>query len=330
LSQKIRAGILGTGSYLPAKIVTNKDLEKLVDTNDEWIVTRTGIRERHFAADDEFTSDMATKAAQRALESANLKPADLDLIIVATITTDMPTPSTACFVQTKLGAPQAAAFDISAACSGFVYGMSVARAFIESGLYKTILLIGAEKLTTFIDWKDRGTCVLFGDGAGAAIIGPVAEGKHEIISTYMAANGSEADLLKIPGGGCRFPSSLESVENRLHTLKMDGKQIFKIAVKVMSDAVLEAAKRANITLDQISLVIPHQANDRIIQAIGERLGVTSDKLFVNVDKIGNTSAASVGIALDEAVKAGKIKDGQYVAFVAFGAGTTLASSIVKW
>jgi len=330
LSQKIRAGILGTGSYLPEKIVTNKDMEKLVDTNDEWIVTRTGIRERHFAADDEFTSDMATKAAQKALENANLKPSDLDLIIVATITTDMPTPSTACFVQTKLGAPQAAAFDISAACSGFVYGLSVARAFIESGLYKNILLIGAEKLTTFIDWKDRGTCVLFGDGAGAAIIAPVAEGKHEIISTYMAANGTEADLLKIPGGGCRFPSSLESVENRLHTLKMDGKQIFKIAVKVMSEAVLEAAKRANIQLDQIALVIPHQANDRIIQAIGERLGVTPDKLFVNVDKIGNTSAASVGIALDEAVKTGKIKDGQYVAFVAFGAGTTLASSIVKW
>ena len=185
-------------------------------------------------------------------------------------------------------------------------------------------------MTTFIDWKDRGTCVLFGDGAGAAIIAPVAEGKHEIISTYMAANGTEADLLKIPGGGCRFPSSLESVENRLHTLKMDGKQIFKIAVKVMSDAVLEAAKRANISLEQISLVIPHQANDRIIQAIGERLGVSPDKLFVNVDKIGNTSAASVGIALDDAVKAGKIKDGQYVAFVAFGAGMTLASSIVKW
>ncbi|HTA77489.1 MAG TPA: beta-ketoacyl-ACP synthase III [bacterium] len=330
MSQTIRAGILGTGSYLPAKIVTNKDLEKMVDTNDEWIVTRTGIRERHFAADDEFTSDMATKAALKALESAKLTPADLDLIIVATITTDMPTPSTACFVQTKLGAPQAAAFDISAACSGFVYGISVARAFIESGLYKHILLIGAEKLTSFIDWKDRGTCVLFGDGAGAAILGPVAEGKHEIISTYMSANGSEADLLKIPGGGCRFPSSLESVENRLHSLKMDGKQIFKIAVKVMSDAVLEAAKRANISLDQISLVIPHQANDRIIQAIGERLGVTPDKLFVNVDKIGNTSAASVGIALDEAVKTGKIKEGQYVAFVAFGAGTTLASSIVKW
>jgi 3-oxoacyl-[acyl-carrier-protein] synthase-3 len=305
-------------------------MEKLVETTDEWIVTRTGIRERHFAAEDEFTSDMATKAAQRALENANLKATDLDLIIIATISTDMPTPSTACFVQAKLGAFQAAAFDISAACAGFVYGFSIARAFVESGLHKNVLLIGAEKLTTFIDWKDRGTCVLFGDGAGAVVIGPVAEGKHEIISTYMAANGADTDLLKIPGGGCRFPSSLESVENHLHSLKMNGKQIFKIGVTVMSDALLEAAKRANITMDQIALVIPHQANNRIIQAIGERLGVPSEKLFVNVDKIGNTSAASVGIALDDAARAGKIKEGDYVAFVAFGAGTTLASSIVKW
>lgn len=330
MSQPLRAGILGTGSYLPEKIVTNKDMEKLVETSDEWIVTRTGIKERHFAAADEFTSDMSTKAAQRALDAAGLKPTDLDLIIVATITPDMQTPSTACFVQTKLGAPQAAAFDISAACSGFVYGLSLARAFVESGLYKRILLIGAEKLTSFIDWKDRGTCVLFGDGAGAVVIGPSVNGEHEILSSYMSANGSEADLLKIPGGGCRFPSSLETIENRLHALKMDGKQIFKIAVKVMSEAVLEAAKRANITLDQVSLVIPHQANDRIIQAIGERLELPKERVFVNVDRIANTSAASVAIALDEAVKAGKIQKGQYVAFVAFGAGTTLASSIVKW
>ncbi len=330
MSQPLRAGILGTGSYLPEKIVTNKDMEKLVETSDEWIVTRTGIKERHFAAADEFTSDMSTKAAQRALDAAGLKPTDLDLIIVATITPDMQTPSTACFVQTKLGAPQAAAFDISAACSGFVYGLSLARAFVESGFYKRILLIGAEKLTSFIDWKDRGTCVLFGDGAGAVIIGPSVNGEHEILSSYMSANGSEADLLKIPGGGCRFPSSLETIENRLHSLKMDGKQIFKIAVKVMSEAVLEAAKRANITLDQVSLVIPHQANDRIIQAIGERLELPKERVFVNVDRIANTSAASVAIALDEAVKAGKIQKGQYVAFVAFGAGTTLASSIVKW
>jgi 3-oxoacyl-[acyl-carrier-protein] synthase III len=330
VSQKIRAGFLGTGSYLPAKIMTNKDLEKIVDTSDEWIVSRTGIRERHVAAPNELTSDLATEAAKKALEDAKLTPADLDLIIVATITTDMPTPATACFVQSKLGAPQAAAFDISAACSGFVYGLSLAKALIESGAYKRILLIGAEKLTAFIDWKDRGTCVLFGDGAGAAILGEVPEGQHEILSFYMAANGKEAELLKIPGGGCRFPSSPETVEQRLHTLKMEGKEIFKIAVKVMSEATLEAVKRAGLTLDQVSLVIPHQANDRIIKAIGDRLELSAEKVFVNLDKVGNTSAASVGIALDEAVKTGRLKKGQYVALVAFGAGTTLASAVVKW
>ncbi len=330
MSQKIRAGLLGTGSYLPEKILTNKDMEKIVDTTDEWIFTRTGIKERRMAAENQTTSDLATEAAKKALLDAGLKPTDLDLIMVATITTDMPTPATACFVQSKLGAPQAAAFDISAACSGFVYGFSIAKAFIESGMYQRILLIGAEKLTAFVDWKDRGTCVLFGDGAGAAILGPVAENQHEILSTYMAANGNEAELLKIPGGGCRYPSTLQSVELKLHTLKMEGKEIFKIAVKVMSEAVLEALKRANITLDQVSWIIPHQANNRIIQAIGERLEVPPDKLFVNLDKVGNTSAASVGIALDEAVKTGKIQKGQYIVFVAFGAGTTLASSVVKW
>jgi 3-oxoacyl-[acyl-carrier-protein] synthase III len=254
----------------------------------------------------------------------------LDLIIVATITPDTPTPATACWVQSKLGAPQAAAFDLSAACSGFVYGLTVARAFIESGAYKHILLIGAEKLTAFIDWKDRSTCVLFGDGAGAAIIGPVAEGHHEILSSYMAANGKEADLLKIPGGGCRFPSSKETIEQSLHTLKMEGKEIFKTAVKVMSEATLEAAHRAHLQLEDISSIIPHQANIRIIRAIGERLKVAPEKLFINLDKVGNTSAASVIIALDEAVKTGKVKKGNIIALVAFGAGTTLASSVVRW
>ena len=238
MSQKIHAGFLGTGSYLPEKVLTNKDLEKIVETSDEWIVTRTGIRERHMAAPEQTTSDMAVEAAKKAIMAAGLKATDLDLIIVATITPDTPTPATACWVQSKLGAPQAAAFDLSAACSGFVYGLTVARAFIESGTYKHILLIGAEKLTAFIDWKDRSTCVLFGDGAGAAIIGSVAEGHHEILSSYMAANGKEADLLKIPGGGCRFPSSKETIEQSLHTLKMEGKEIFKIAVKVMSGSYL--------------------------------------------------------------------------------------------
>lgn len=330
MNEKIKAGFLGTGSYLPDKIMTNKDLEKIVETSDEWIVTRTGIKERRVAAEGQFTSDMAAEAGKKALAAAGLKPSDLDLILVATITPDMPTPATACFVQSKLGAPQAAAFDVSAACSGFVYGLSIAKAFVESGVYKNILLIGAEKLTTFIDWKDRGTCVLFGDGAGAAIIGPIRDGNHEILSTYMSANGNEADLLKIPGGGCRMPSSLHTVEQRLHTLKMEGKEIFKIAVRVMSEAALEAMKRAGITLDQVSLLIAHQANGRIIQAIGERLEIPSEKVFMNLDRVGNTSAASVGIALDEAVSTGRIKKGDYVVLVAFGAGTTLASSVVRW
>jgi 3-oxoacyl-[acyl-carrier-protein] synthase-3 len=330
VSEKIYAGFLGTGSYLPERIMTNQDMEKAVDTSDEWIVTRTGIKERHVAAPDQTTSDMATEAAKCALADAGLKATDLDLIIVATITPDMPTPATACWVQSKLGAPQAAAFDLSAACSGFVYGLAVAKSFVESGTYQKILLIGAEKLTAFIDWKDRATCVLFGDGAGAAIIGPVPEGRHEILSSFMAANGKEADLLKIPGGGCRFPPSPKTVEDRLHTLKMEGKEIFKTAVKVMSEATLEAVRRAGLKLEDIALVIPHQANIRIIQAIGERLKLPADKLFVNLDKVGNTSAASVGIALDEAVKKGRVKKGENIVFVAFGAGTTLASSVVKW
>jgi len=302
----------------------------MVETSDDWIVTRTGIRERHMAAPDQVTSDMAVEAAKIALADAKLKATDLDLIIVATITPDTPTPATACWVQSKLGAPQAAAFDLSAACSGFVYGLTVARAFVESGTYKHILLIGAEKLTAFINWKDRATCVLFGDGAGAAIIGPVAEGHHQILSSFMAANGNEADLLKIPGGGCRFPSSKETIEQNLHTLKMEGKEIFKTAVKVMSDATLEAARRAGLKFEDISLVIPHQANIRIIQAIGERLKLNPNKLFINLDRVGNTSAASVIIALDEALKKGRVKKGDALALVAFGAGTTLASCAVRW
>ena len=240
LSQKIRAGFLGIGSYLPEKIVTNQDMEKIVDTSDEWIVTRTGIKERHISAPDQTTSDMAVQAAKAALADAKLAPTDLDLIIVATITPDTPTPATACWVQSKLGAPQAAAFDLSAACSGFVYGLSISKALIESGAFKRILLIGAEKLTAFVDWKDRATCVLFGDGAGAAILGPVEEGQHEILSSFMAANGKEAELLQIPGGGCKFPPTLATLDQKLHTLKMEGKEIFKSAVKVMSEATLEA------------------------------------------------------------------------------------------
>jgi len=330
VSDKIRAGFLGTGSYLPEKILTNKDMEKIVDTTDEWIMTRTGIQERHVAAESQATSDLAVEAAKKALADAGLKASDIDLIIVATITPDMPTPSTACLVQSKLGASRAAAFDVSAACSGFVYGLSISKAFVESGMVKHILLIGAEKLTAFVDWKDRASCVIFGDGAGAAVIGPVPAGKREILSSYMVANGDEADLLKIPGGGSRNPSSANSLEQGLHFLKMQGKETFKVAVKVMSEATLEALGRAGMTLDQIALVIPHQANLRIIQAISERMQIPPEKMVVNLDRVGNTSAASVIIALDECIRSGRLKAGDAIVLVAFGAGTTLASAVVKW
>ncbi len=330
MSDKIHAGFLGTGSYLPERIMTNKEMEKVVETTDEWIVTRTGIHERHIAAPGESTSDMAAEAGKKALQKAGIKAADLDLIIVSTITPDMPTPSTACLVQAKLGAPQAAAFDLSAACSGFVYGLAVAKSFVESGLYKHVLLIGAEKLSAFVDWKDRTTCVLFGDGAGAAVIGPVKADGHEVISTFMAANGLEADLLKIPGGGSKNPTSADSLQGGLHFLKMQGKEIFKIGVKVMADAALKVTKDAGLTLDQISMVIPHQANLRIIQAVGERLGIPESKLYVAVGKMGNTSAASIILAMDEAIGKDRLKKGDYVVLVAVGAGTTYASALVRW
>ncbi len=330
MSDKIRAGFLGTGSYLPDRILTNKDMEKIVDTTDEWIMTRTGIKERHIAAENQATSDLAVEAAKKALEAAGLKAGDIDLIIVATITPDMPTPSTACLVQSKLGAVKAAAFDVSAACSGFVYGLSISKAFVESGMYKHILLIGAEKLTAFVDWKDRASCVIFGDGAGAAVIGPVAQGKKEILSSFMVANGNDADLLKIPGGGSRNPSSAGSLEQGLHYLKMQGKETFKVAVKVMAEATLEALRLAHLKMEDIALVIPHQANLRIIQAIGERMQIPAEKLVVNLDRVGNTSAASVIVALDECVRSGRLKEGDAIVLVAFGAGTTLASAVVKW
>ncbi len=330
MSEIKRVGILGTGSYIPEKIISNQDIEKLVETTDEWIVTRTGIHERRMARPDECNSDMATEASKKALTAAGLQPKDLDLIIMATISPDMPTPATACFVQAKLGATRAAAFDLSAACSGFVYGLAMAKAFVQSGQFKHILLIGGEKLTAFTDWSDRGTCMLFGDGAGAVIMGEMKEKGSEVLSTFLTANGLETDLLKIPGGGSRFPSSEASIKEKLHTLKMQGREVFKIAVKVMADAVMEALRRAGLTLEQVDLVIPHQANLRIIQAIAERLQLPEEKFFVNINRVGNTSAASVAIALDQAVAEGKVKKGDHVVFVAFGAGTTLASSVVRW
>ncbi len=321
-------GILGLGFHLPSKVLTNADLEKIVETSDEWIRTRTGISQRRIAAETENTSDLATEAAKKALADAKLKPTDIDLILVATMTPDMPCPATACLVQAKLGAPQAAAMDISAACSGFVYGLVVGQQFIASGTYRHVLVIGAEVLSRFIDWKDRGTCVLFGDGAGAAVLGPTTQGR--ILSTYLGSDGSKVDLLKVPGGGVARPATHESVDARDHFLKMNGTEVFKHAVRAMSDAGLKVIEKAGIRPEQIACLVPHQANIRIIQAVVERAGIPLEKVYLNVDRYGNMSAASTIVAFCEAVKEGRIKKGDYVLLVAFGAGLTWGSCVLQW
>lgn len=321
--------ITGVGSYVPARVLTNHDLEKIVETSDDWITSRTGIKERRIAAKDEFTSDMATKAAQRALKMAGVTPDQVDLIIVATITPDMPFPSTSCFVQQKLGARRAAAFDLEAACSGFIYGIEIGQQFIMSRTYDTVLVIGAEKLSTIVDWQDRNTCVLFGDGAGAVVMQNRPH-SHGLLTAVMGADGSKAELLHMPAGGSRCPATKESVDARLHYLRMDGKETFKNAVQAMLTAAQEALRRCELKISQIKCVIPHQANRRIIDAVGDRLGATADQLFVNLDRYGNTSAASVGIALDEAVSSGRIARGDLILLVVFGAGLTWGAAVIEW
>jgi 3-oxoacyl-[acyl-carrier-protein] synthase-3 len=321
--------IISVGSYVPEKVLTNADLEKTVDTSDEWITSRTGIKERHIAAANEFTSDMAANAARRAMESGGITPDQIDLIIVATITPDMMFPATACLVQQKIGARRAAAFDVEAACSGFIYGLEIGQQFIMSRTYDTVLVIGAEKLSTIVDWTDRNTCVLFGDGAGAAILQHRPEA-HGLLTACMGAEGDKAELLCMPGGGSRCPATPDSVKSRLHFLRMDGKETFKSAVTAMYTAGLEAMRRCEITISQIKCMIPHQANRRIIDAVGERLGVKPEQVFVNLEKYGNTSAASVAIALDEAVRSGRIQRGDLVLLVVFGAGLTWAAAVIEW
>ncbi len=321
--------IVAVGSYVPEKVLTNADLEKTVATSDEWIVTRTGIRERRIAQADEYTSDLAAKAALRAMEKGGVKPEDIDLIIVATITPDMPFPNTACLVQQKIGATRAAAFDIEAACSGFIYALEIGQQFIMSRTYETVLVIGAEKLSTITDWQDRNTCVLFGDGAGAAILQNRPD-SHGLLTTCMGADGAKGGLLCMPGGGSRNPATMNTVNDRLHYLKMDGKETFKSAVTAMYQAGLEALRRCEVDISRIKCVIPHQANRRIVDAVGERLGVKPEQVFVNLHKYGNTSAASVAIALDEAVTEGRITRGDLVLLVVFGAGFTWASAVIEW
>jgi 3-oxoacyl-[acyl-carrier-protein] synthase-3 len=321
--------ISGVGAYVPARILTNADLEKMVETSDDWITSRTGIKERHIAAENEFTSDLAAEAARRAMKMAGVTPDQIDLIVVATITPDMPFPSTACLVQHKLGAKRAAAFDLEAACSGFIYALEIGQQFIMSRTYETVLVIGAEKLSSITDWKDRNTCVLFGDGAGAAIL-QNRQGAHGLLTAVMGADGAKANLLFMPGGGSRCPATVDSLNARQHYLRMEGKETFKNAVQAMQTAAEEALRRCEITVSQIKCIIPHQANRRIIDAVGERLGARPDQLFVNVNKYGNTSAASVGIALDEAVSTGCVQRGDLILLVVFGAGLTWGAAVIEW
>ncbi|MGN6644878.1 MAG: beta-ketoacyl-ACP synthase III [Verrucomicrobiota bacterium] len=321
--------IAGVGSYVPARVMTNADLEKIVDTTDEWITTRTGIKERHIAAENEFTSDLGTEAARRAMAKAGITADQIDLIIVATITPDLPFPSTACLVQHKLGAKRAAAFDLEAACSGFIYALEIGQQFIMSRTYDTVLVIGAEKLSSITDWTDRNTCVLFGDGAGAAIL-QSRPSSHGLLTAVMGADGGKSDLLFMPAGGSRCPASAKTVDARLHYLRMEGKETFKNAVQAMQTAAGEALRRCELDISQIKCVIPHQANRRIIDAVGERLGATPEQLFVNLDKYGNTSAASVAIALDEAVESDRIKRGDLILLVVFGAGLTWGAAVIEW
>ena len=321
--------ISGVGSYVPERILTNAELEKIVDTTDEWITTRTGIKARRIAAADEYTSDLATKAAQRAMEKAGVTADQIDLIIVATITPDMPFPSTACLVQRKIGAKRAAAFDLEAACSGFIYALEIAQQFIMSRTYKTVLVIGAEKLSSITDWTDRNTCVLFGDGAGAAIL-QNRPNAHGLLTAVMGADGEKSDLLFMEGGGSRCPATVESVNARMHYLRMEGKETFKNAVQAMQSAAEEALRRCELNISQIKCIIPHQANRRIIDAVGERLGAKPEQLFVNLEKYGNTSAASVAIALDEAVESGRVQRGDLILLVVFGAGLTWGAAVIEW
>jgi 3-oxoacyl-[acyl-carrier-protein] synthase III len=321
--------IIGTGSYVPEKVLTNADLTRMVDTSDEWITTRTGIKERRLAAQDEYTSDMATKAALAAIEQAGISAKEIDLILLATATPDMLFPATACLVQTRIGATNAACLDISAACAGFLFGVDIAQQFITAHTHETVLVIGAEKLSSITNWADRNTCVLFGDGAGAAVLRHRG-GTHGVIATHVGSDGQYADILFMPGGGCRTPITKENAEQQLQTIHMSGKDVYKQAVIAMLAASNKVLDQAGLTIEDIACVIPHQANLRIIEGIADRLKISRDRFYVNLDRYGNTSAAAVAIALDEANRTGRIKPGDYILMVVFGGGLTWASAVIEW
>ncbi len=322
--------ITGTGKYVPERILTNEDLRQMVDTSDEWITTRTGIKKRRIAAANEATSDLASAAARQALENADVAAADLDLIVVGTVTPDMAFPATACFVQKELGATKATCFDVSGACSGFLYGLEIARGYIASGMAEKALVIGADKLSGIIDWTDRNTCVLFGDGAGAAVLEAAKDGGGEVVSTYSGSDGSLDEILNVPAGGSRCPLTSENVDSKLNTMKMAGREVYRHAVTTMVSAAKEAITRAGLTPKDIACFIPHQANLRIIETIAHKLDMPMERFFVNLTEYGNTSAAAVAIALDEAQRSGRIKRGDYILMVVFGGGLTWASSVIRW
>jgi 3-oxoacyl-[acyl-carrier-protein] synthase III len=324
-----RAVIRGTGSALPARILTNADLARMVDTSDEWITTRTGISERRIAAEDESMSLFATRAAEEALKAAEIPGSDLDLIICATVTPDMPIPATACIIQDNLKAREAAAFDLAAGCSGFIYALAVADRFVSSGAYRTVLVIGAELLSKFTDWTDRTTCVLFGDGAGAVVLTP-GESPYGVLATSMRADGKMADFIYVPAGGTREPTSERTVAERRHFIRMRGNETFKMAVRSMEETSRDVLQRAGLAPGDVDLFIPHQANRRIIDAVGSRLGLRDDQVYVNIERVGNTSAASIPVALDEAVRRGLVRRGHNLLFAAFGTGLTWGAAACKW
>lgn len=320
--------ILGTGAYVPKRVLTNADLERMVETSDTWVVERTGIRERRVVEPGQACSDLAVEAAQRALMAADVAPSEIDLILLATCTGDSPLPSTACLIQHRLGAKRAAACDISAACCGFIYALAIADAYVKNGM-RRVLVIGSEVMSAITDWTDRNTCVLFGDGAGAVVVGQGTEGSG-ILSTHLHANGGLSDMIQVPGGGSREPASKQVLEEKRCFIKMKGNETFKIAVKSMEEATKEALDANKLTMDDIDLFIPHQANMRILNAVSQRLGLAREKLMINLDRFGNTSAASIPLALDQAVQEGRIHKGSVVLLAAFGAGLTWASAVVRW
>ena len=324
-----RGRIIGVGSYLPERVLTNADLEQMVDTDNEWIVARTGIRQRHIAGEDESTSDLALKAAEEALRAAGMRAAEIDLVIVATTTPDYPFPSTAALLQGRLGAVRAAAFDLQAVCTGFVYALATADQYIRSGMYTKVLVVGAEVLSRLVDWKDRTTCVLFGDGAGAVVL-TADNGQNGILSSHLYADGNQYDLLYVPGGGSKLPVSHELLDNRLNYVRMKGNEVFRVAVTALESAAIEAIKAGGFDREEIDLFIPHQANIRILNATAKRLGLPPERVVITVDRHGNTSSASIPLALYRAINDGRINSGDIILSSAFGGGFTWGSILMRW